>query len=419
MDLNSAGEIDIQKVEIVSSKGLAIDIQHMCLSINIFEDIFSPFITGSLVIKDSLDLVNFFPLIGDETLNLKMLTPGFTKKSTFIENSFKIYKLSDREDMGDRCVGYTLHFISTEAMMDLNIKISSAYNDNIGTIVTKLLQEYSLKTVVDRFHVEPTINGIAYVSNFWSPIKNLNYLADHAVNMNGSPTFLFFENRNGLNFISLESLYKNDAIREFSQDNYVRNFSVNRSVRNIEQDYSVIMDLKVPTAFDYIQSIQNGSYSSTLITHDITTKTYRSKPFDVLNNYAKDTRLNKYPYLTKSLLHSPNSAIATLHKSNANMAGNHDTSNSKHFQRRRSLMNIAESCKVEISVLGRTDYTVGQKVKLKLYKNKPIEKNDTDHVDTTFSGYYIISSIRHNISVSHHECIMELIKDSFDVNLGI
>lgn len=419
MELKSAGEIDVQKLQIVSSKGIAIDIRHMILSLNIFEDIFSPFITGSIVIKDALDLVNYFPLVGDETLNITLATPGFTNKGTFIDNVFRIYKLADREMAGDRVVSYTLHFISVEALLDLNIKISRSYNDNIGKLAEKVLEQYSLKPDSNRFQIEPTTNGLAYVSNFWSPVKNLNYLADHAVNANGSPTFLFFENRNGLNFISLESLYNTDAVREFVKDDYSRDIHSNGSIRNIEMDYSRILNISIPTSFDYIQNIQNGTYSSTLITHDITTKNYMVHPFDILEHYSKDKRLNKYPLITKTLNHTPVSAMATIHKANAIMTGNHDITNSKYFQRRRSLLQLAESCKIEITVLGRTDYTVGQKVKLKLYKNAPVEKKDTekDTIDDMFSGFYIISSIRHNIGTSLHECTMELIKDSFDIDL--
>ena len=419
MELKSAGEIDIQKLQIVSSKGIAIDVRHMILSLNIFEDIFSPFITGSIVIKDALDLVNYFPLVGDETLNITLATPGFKNKGTFIDNVFRIYKLEDRESAGDRAVSYTLHFISVEAILYLNIKISRSYNDNIAKLAEKILEQYSLKPDSNRFQIEPTTNGLSYVSNFWSPIKNLNYLAEHAVNINGSPTFLFFENRNGLNFISLESLYKTEPVREFFQDSYSRDMSNNGSIRNIEKDYSRILTLSVPTSFDYIRNIQNGTYSSTIITHDITTKNYSVHQFDILTNYTKDKRLNKYPLITKTLNHTPFSAMATIHKANAVMTGNHDVSNSKYFQRRRSLLQLAESCKIEITVLGRTDYTVGQKVKLSLYQNKPIEKKDTEAetTDRMFSGFYIISSIRHNIGISLHECTFELIKDSFDIDL--
>lgn len=419
MELKSAGEIDVQKMEIISSKGISIDVRHMMLSLNIFEDIFSPFITGSVVIKDALDLVNYFPLVGNEVLNIRLATPGFTNKGTFIENTFRIYKLEDREMAGDRVVSYTLHFISVEALLDLNIKISRSYNDNIGKLAEKVLAEYSLNPTSNRFHIEPTTNGIAYVSNFWSPIKNLNYLAEHAVNANGSPTFLFFENRNGLNFISLESLYATDSVRLFIKDSYSRDISQTGSIRNIERDFSQILNLNIPVSFDYISNVQNGTYSSTLITHDITTKNYAVRTFDILNDYDKDKRLNKYPLLSKTLNHSSVSAIATMHKANAVMTGNHDISNAKYFQRRRSLLQLAESVKIQITVLGRTDYTVGQKVELKLYQNKPLDKKDTeaDTRDNMFSGFYIISSIRHNVGISSHECTFELIKDSFDINL--
>lgn len=420
MELKSAGEIDIRKLEIVSSRGVALDIRHMILSLNIFEDIFSPFITGSVVIKDSLDLANYFPLVGDETLNITLATPGFTKKGTFIDNVFRIYKLADRENVGDKVISYTLHFISVEAILDLNVKVSGSYNDNVGKIAVKILEQYSLKPDSDRFHIEPTINAISYVSNFWSPIQNLNYLADQAVSLSDSPTFLFFENRNGLNFISLESLYNAPHVREFVKDNYSRDKHSTGSIRNIERDYSNILNISIPTSFDYIQNIQNGTYSSTLITHDITTKNYVVHNFDILEHYDKDKRLNKYPLITKKVNHTPLSAMATIHKNNAVRPGNHDITNSKYFQRRRSLMHLAESCKVEMTVLGRTDYTVGQKVKLHLSKTATVKKSDTkkDTTDNMFSGYYIISALRHNIGPSFHECTFELIKDSFDINLN-
>ena len=67
-ELQYAGDISIEYIEIISSKHNSLNIRNQVVSINIYEDIFSPFITGTIVVKDALDLVNFFPLVGDETV---------------------------------------------------------------------------------------------------------------------------------------------------------------------------------------------------------------------------------------------------------------------------------------------------------------------------------------------------------------
>lgn len=415
--LKNAGQIDIIKIDIVGSTGNYVDIRNQVISLNIYEDMFSPFVTGSIVIKDALDMVNFFPLVGDETLNLKLSTPGFTEDSGYINSSFKIYKMTDREMLGDNIVGYILHFISIVSVLDLNIKISKSYNDNIGNLANNILSTYITPTdlkITPKFNVEPTLNAFSYISNFWSPIKNLNFLAENAINVNGSPTYLFFENKNGLNFVSLASLYELPVVRTFVQDNHVRDsiHAGRDDQRDIERDFSKIQKLNVPSAYDYLERIRNGAYSSTLITHDLLTKSYNATGYDFLNN-TNDAKLNPYTSLTNGAYHSPNAAIAHMHKNNASLPGGNDITNSKIFQHRRALLTLVDSCKVEITVFGRTDYVVGQKVALELYQNKPLDKTDTNNIDNIFSGNYLISKIRHMITNTSHTCKMELIKDSF------
>jgi hypothetical protein len=96
-----------------------------------------------------------------------------------------------------------------------------------------------------------------------------------------------------------------------------------------------------------------------------------------------------------------------------------DVTNSKFNQERLSTMKLAESNKISITVPGRTDYTVGQKVKVKLNRMEPTSGKD-DMTDKIFSGNYLISAINHYIDKEKHECYMELIKESsmMDMNRG-
>ena len=217
--------------------------------------------------------------------------------------------------------------------------------------------------------------------------------------------------------MSLGELYTYPVVRNFVYNDYSRDYipASNGSIRNIEKDFSQVIEVNIPVAFDYIERMTNGAFASTLITHDITTKTYNYAGFDFLKDYEDDKRLNKYPLISKNILHSPAAAIATIHKANGVLSGNNDITNSKIFQKRRSLLTLADSAKIEITVLGRTDYTVGQKINVNFNQIKPIDVQDKDIIDNVFSGNYIISSIKHFIDRTSHKCVFELIKDSTNV----
>jgi len=78
--LRFAGDYSLNKVQIVTQKGFYQDITNQVIAIQYFEDLFSPFITGKIVVKESLDLINLFPFIGEEYINLDITTPSFNDK---------------------------------------------------------------------------------------------------------------------------------------------------------------------------------------------------------------------------------------------------------------------------------------------------------------------------------------------------
>ena len=74
--------------------------------------------------------------------------------------------------------------------------------------------------------------------------------------------------------------------------------------------------------------------------------------------------------------------------------------------------------KIEITVPGRTDYTVGQKVIINVDRIEPMKKGETNTRDEIISGAYIIGAINHYIDREKHECVMELFKESMLKNMN-
>ena len=110
--LRFAGDISIRKLQLVSSNNFAIDITNQMLSIDMYEDIFSPFITMTIVVRESLDFINALPLRGEEIINVEFATPTFIKDIDVVKGKFYVYKLSDRQLLNDRNSVYALHCIS-------------------------------------------------------------------------------------------------------------------------------------------------------------------------------------------------------------------------------------------------------------------------------------------------------------------
>ena len=139
----------------------------------------------------------------------------------------------------------------------------------------------------------------------------------------------------------------------------------------------------------------------------------------MLDDFPLNGHLNDFAPVSKKAIRRVSSMAFTYPKYYGNFNNFGDVTNARTIQKRISLIQQAEATKVQIVVPGRTDYTVGHKIRLTLNKFNPIEDTDStkDTLDNMFSGNYIISAINHFIDREKHECHMELIKDSFIVDL--
>jgi hypothetical protein len=414
-----AGDVNIDIIQITTAQGFYQNITDQVMGLQIFEDLFSPFLTGTLEILDTLDLLNVFPFNGEEYLEMKILTPTMEKGN--VDAKFYIYKMTNRATTGDRSIIYTLQFISVEALTDLNTKISKTFSGKCSDIAQRVLTDkiHGLN-ITKKYVIEETKNSTKYISNFWSPIKNLNNVVETSINLNNQSSYVFYENRYGFNFVSLETLYTAPIFQEFVYDVYIRDHSKNnenQTVRNVTEDYKRIREINIPTAYDYIERVQSGMYGSRMYTHDLTSKLYENKTYNMLDKFADQKHLNKYPLASNKAVYSYNAMMIKVPKYYNNFADFGDSTNANSIQNRMSLMAQINGNKIEVIVPGRLDYTVGLRVNLTLYKIEPSNKTDTKTKDEMLSGSYIISAINHYINKNMHQCTFELIKESLLVDL--
>lgn len=416
--VSKAGDVEIRDVTLITSQGFAQTITPQIVGIEIFEDIFATFITGVLTIRDSQELSNLLPLVGEEIVRMEIRTPSLPDNQAYT-GEFYIYKMSNKKKTAEREVIFQLHFISKEAIVDLNKKISKAYEglpSDIIAIVCKD-EQWGLQTPKDVF-VEDTSNKIKYVSNFWSPTQNIQYVCDHALTKYESPSLIFFENKFGFNFVALESLYTGgDLKQKFIWDNYTQDIQPSGgSSRDINKDYQRVMTLETPLTFNYIDRLKAGMYGSELITYDMMTHQYTHVGYEPV--FSDHAHLNKKPLWTGRAIARAKSIVIDGRKYYNNFEGYGDVTNTRFIQKRKSLLAQAEAFKVTIEVFGRTDYSAGQRVLLEVPRNTQIKRDDPNWKDNVMSGIYLISAICHSIDTTQHMCVLELIKESFVADLN-
>jgi len=408
--LRFAGDVQLRQVRLHSLNGQVANIINQIESISVYEDLFSNFITLSIVLRESIDYLNLFPFMGEEYIDIDIVTPGTDRP---IIGKFYIYKIEDREYTREREVVYIIKAISQEYLNDANIKISKAYSGSISENVSKLLGKEGLNTKKKTL-VQTTSNTIKFVSAFWSPVKCINYLGAAAINQKKSPTYLFYENRDGFNFKAIDDLLIEKTYHTFTRDNYTRT-EADQGVGNLkdpDKDYKRVLSLSIPVVTDYMNDIQTGRLKSKIISHDILTKKYTVKDYSIKKDTTPMSLLNPNPAYSKYATSNSSSTMMLMPKYYNNFSNFADVTNHKVIQKRMSFFQNLNKFKVNIEVIGRTDYTIGQVVELNIPKAGIITKNDNDTRDLMLSGRYLISAISHYINRENHTCSLELIKNS-------
>jgi hypothetical protein len=387
---------------------------------------FSPFISGSLIFKESLDFASNFPFVGEEVIDLKIFTPTLDKskpKDGVIQGRFYIYKMADRDYLAERSLVYQLHFISIEAINDINTKLSKGFDGKISDIAQTLIKTEDGLNSNKLANIEETGNKTKYVSNFWSPVRNLNFICKKAQNKTDSPTYVFYENRYGFNFVSLDRLNSQEPIQYFQYNNSQDTVTPGGgSKRNLEVDYRRITELNIPITHDYMDRVTGGAYGSQMLFMDIAKKEYYNLKYTLFKDWGKEgveTRLNKFPVASNQIFTTFRASMYNDTIENTLFTDYEEVSDVRIRQKRVSRLKQAEAYKINIVVPGRTDYTVGQVANVKSYKAEPIKGSDKDEdiLDNIISGNYLIATINHVIDREKHECHIQLIKDSLIVNL--
>lgn len=417
--LQYAGQVDIKSI-FLNCRDQSFDIREFLVELNYYEDMFSNFIYGDILISDSFNLIEQGPIVGEETIQIEFQTPG--KRS--IAGTYFVYKVSSRKIVRDNNTQlFVLHFISREGIKDMIAPLSKVYEGPIDSIVKKVFNE-ELKVSANIVIPHSIENKAKLIPCQWSPSRLINYLASKSIPSGGvtARNVVFFQTNRDFYFSSIEYFIKQKKYFGSSKNEPFTLAAVNikdpsgNSQSDILREYRMARDVEMVDMPDKVQQLTNGHLSNRLITLDFYNKQYKVTDYDYQSGWSKFAHTGPVKFYDKAAS-NPATNISFYPKQPKLFDNFQDNTNEKIdviYPQRKAIMHDYRLCNLIITVPGQTDIEVGNFIYFYYPQLKPVNSPGSDRFDKRYTGDFLVTSIRHKVNLQNHTMILELTRDGLN-----
>ena len=355
---------------------------------------------------------------------------------------------------------FTLDLVSEQFMSSMHSKISRSYNsrkisDMVSDIYYTYLNDGSIKS--NLLNIEPTERIESLIIPNLSPLDAISWLSNRAQSSNSAndaSNYVFFETIDGSSFISINTLADVEPFWKFI---FKPRSDDAAGVENLAKGIQKINKYYYLKQFDKTQNIEDGLYSSKLITHDIVRKKITQYDFNGYNDFLGLNHVGAFPVISSSDVEVASSKVNRTSFAPSDEATNFPITNDrglnsmtdgsvcfypKHNQLYAKNSNDLYDNKVEtwklqrsaqlaaydnltmmIDVSGNSTLRVGQTITLELPSP---EASDADGqsdnlLDRFLSGSYMITAIKHIFSAHQkkdnkisYTMKVEVVKDALE-----
>jgi len=446
-DVQYAGEFAILELNLTLPTGqvLNLDKDFILTEINIFEDIFSHSVMGNVILADTRELITKAAFIGQEKLTLKIQTPspdfnvnfnddGTSKNIDFTEMPLRIHKIPLRTGISSGAQIYELQFISDHAVTNANKRISKSYvktKSNIGEMVEDLLiTELGLPSNKVKENIERTVGSRPLLVQNSNPLSFISRLAKEAISeKNNSSEYVFFANKNGVHFRTLQELFKREPRGLFHNgdkgiDEKYENDDENSG--KLVQSYRRILEFELLQGHDFLHNNHNGMVGGKVVEHNLYRKKLETSTFNYFDDddYSSGDRVDKERVYVREAF---NASDDQLENSRISVIANSKDKSDKDMlfelkkdanQRNKTILRrlskfseIHNGISIKMEVTGYTALTAGDMIFVNL---QSIGGDDSDPaINKFYSGLYLVKTLRHKFSypTGTHTMGMTVVKD--------
>ena len=403
-----------------------IDITNSILEMNYFEDILSPCITMTIKLINGYSIFNRLPIRGGESVAMEIETV-FGNFRLDGEKAMFVTKVSNL-DAEKQSESFTLHLTSKEALQNETVRCCKKYNNsNINTHVEDILTNTLQTTKIGK--IEQTSNTYSFIGNNKKPFHILTWLGPKSISAHsksgnsgkeakGTSGFLFYENKDGFNFRSIDSLVSNTQLQS-SSSNKENIFKYNYSGKGMIESNNLnnnfeILNYNYEKNIDLMKSLRVGMYVNKTYFYNMYTQEldiYKYKLKDELGDKTlggnESIAISEQfgNSITRILVRASDHGILDS-KGTFAQSGRDNADMAKSFSRYNLLFTQALNMNVPCNI----NLKAGDII----YAQFPqMESAQTGEVDKEQSGNYLIKELRHYFSPNQMLTSLRLVRDSY------
>ena len=437
--LNYAGEYELSELILYSSSGNIVNLENSYSEIDLYENMFSNTLSGTILVVDTDGIIMNLPVTGQEYLGFKIKTPSLDSHAIdYTEHLMSVFKIDSRIERKNAEV-FMLHFCSPELLTNKRVRVSKSYTNTIDEIVLDVLENPKAVNTSKTIFIEKT-KGIKKLivpnRNPYFLIKDLT--TDAISGETGSPNYVFFENTQGIHFRTLESLYNKPSIGEFIASDQASIDFTKGGVMNVHEELKRVLEYQITGNNDTLENIESGMLASKTIEYDIFQKKYDVSYYNyftdfykykrVSNNRGKDNPIYNDVSIDENgkTMGDYSNAKIFMHSTSKDSEGN-DAQHTGSYtpndisktisSRSAKHTELDKGVKILMRVNGTTTLSAGATINFQI----PITgKNHTDdEFDIYNSGRFLITKLKHSFirTGTKHKVLMTAVKDSFNMAL--
>lgn len=391
------GDVNIKYITLKNTKvGASINPIDQITGFDIFEDMAKPTLYATVFFNDNIGLIEDFPIIGEEEIEIEFETPGQSATTKYKFRSFELTNVT--KNVNGKGATYTLRCVSEEHLYNNSDLVTQSFQDTLSNIVPVILSKY-LKTKKEVI-IDPTKGIQTLAVPRLNPLQTIDMIRKRAVSQKfPASSYVFFENQAGFNFKTVEGLLKdgkaNIGTRVF---NAAQNVMANKETQ--ANAFRTMLKFEQIAAMDSNKKAAEGVFKAVTKSFNISTKEFAEgnnfnlkNVFGALEKFDKTAQIpNSDDFIDKFASGTPKSFFVPV-----------DTLRPDNFidtavALRNSFAVLLNSNIIRVLIHGDSGLKVGDVVTLDM----PSMTGTTDRKkdDKMVAGNYLIVRLRHMITPS-------------------
>lgn len=377
-------------------------------SFDIFESLDNATVTANFYLAEGTELVNEFPLGGEEQVEITMQTPGkgsITYK--FLVESLRGMKTGDNAMIRS----YVMSCCTKDFLLNNSIKYSKRYKDQkydvaVDNVIKDMGAQEKLITK------ESTEGKFDYVVNNVRPFQTIDLICERAVSSTyKSSFFVFYQDNKGYHFTTVEKLIeerKGGAV-EFTYDSGNRSDPYEQRI-----NYRNILVYETPKIGDAARKVAKGAIRNQFREFDFHRGTYfKKKEYKNLSDQGSFKKTDDNNDFNSADYNAFASKFPGMTRMAIKDATRPDMKHNENIHYQRAFRERMYQNQIRCRVYGDTDMRVGDVVRLILPEVSGITR--APQQGKIFSEKYIITNLKHRCDQTRsggfeHFMIMDVTK---------